>query len=291
MEKMNALTLIITLVVGVILTGALLGPVINDATKTTDTFENERAFYVTNVAPYTMTYADGVLTVNDVVTTLETTTEYSLVFSDAFAVRNYGGSVAKLVTLADITNVSASGSFLTSLEIDEDLHATLTRDSSGTPTVSEFDLEYFWGISPTKTDYVMTTGAKPIYVNGDDSVFTTGRTNVTAWSNTFEVKGSVDDGASAIVIRPPTGITVTDVSVVYEEIGNHDGYAIEEISFKANDTNVTYNRMVAPESVTMDITKPTFDDGERTIIAAIPIMVIVALLMLAVGAIAYRRAD
>ena len=38
MEKMNALTLIITLVVGVILTGALLGPVVNDATATEKTF-------------------------------------------------------------------------------------------------------------------------------------------------------------------------------------------------------------------------------------------------------------
>ena len=44
MEKMNVLTLIITLVVGVILTGALLGPVVSDATKTTETFTNEGYF-------------------------------------------------------------------------------------------------------------------------------------------------------------------------------------------------------------------------------------------------------
>ena len=43
--RTNVLTLIITLVVGIILTGALLGPVISDATETETTFTNEGGFF------------------------------------------------------------------------------------------------------------------------------------------------------------------------------------------------------------------------------------------------------
>lgn len=273
--------LVVTLTIGIIMLGSIMMPVLSDATKTTETYTNESAFYVTNEAPYTLTYADGICTANGEIVNV-TGSEYSLVFSDAFAVRNYGGSMEKLVTLADIPSVSVNNSFLVSLTIDENLHATLVRNISDVESTSEFDVTYFWGITTEKTDYIMTTGAKPIYVLNDDEIFTVGRTNITNWSNTFEVKGSVESGASAVVIRPPTGITITDAEINYSEIDNRNGYAISTITFNANDTPATYNRMVAPAEVTMEIIDPTFDSSERALIMAIPIMVIAALLLLAV---------
>ena len=297
MESKNLLTLAIMLTVGVILAGSLLAPVVSDATKTTDTYENERAFYVTNALPYSMTYTDGVCSINGVEYNPALTSEYSIAFSDKFAVRNYNGAMNRPVTLADISGVSVSNGYLVSLTVDEDLKATIVRDISGTLNTSEFELEYFWGMTPEKTDYVMTKGSTAIYANTTDEIFTIGRSQITAWSNTFEVTGTIESGASVIVIRPPTGITVSDIELNSTQVDNHDGYKIENITFVATvdadstTHDVTYDRMVAPASVTMNIVKPTFDSGERAIINAIPILIIVALVMTAVGALYLKRDD
>ena len=49
MESKNLLTLAITLTVGIILAGAMLMPIINEMTVTTDTFTNEGYFYMDEI--------------------------------------------------------------------------------------------------------------------------------------------------------------------------------------------------------------------------------------------------
>lgn len=291
--------IVLMLVVGTILAGSVLMPILNDATKTTDTFENEGAFYVTNKLPYSMTYTDGVCSINGVEYNPTLTSEYSIAFSDQFAIRNYSGYMNRPVTLADITGVVVGDNYLTSLTVDEDLEATIVRYNTATSTSSTntFNLEYFWGMSPEKTDYVMTKGGTSTYVNSTDDMFTIGRSQISHWSNTFEVTGSIDSGASVVVVRPPTGITVSDIELNYTQVDNHDGYKIQNITFVATidadstTHDVTYDRMVAPASVTMNIVNPTFDSGERAILNAIPIMVVVALVAFAAGAIYLKRDD
>lgn len=288
---------IIGIVVAVIVVSVILIPITEEVTSTTDTYENDGAFYVTNKLPYSMTYSDGVCSINGVEYNPALNSEYSIAFSDQFAVRNYNGFMSRPVTLADISGVAVNDRYLVSLTVDENLNATLVRYNSydDANVTDTFTLEYFWGMSPEKTDNVMTKGGIPTYVNSTDEMFTIGRSQITTWSNTFEVTGSIGSGADVLVIRPPTGITVSDIELNYTQVDNHEGYKIQNITFVAtvdadsSTHDVTYDRMVAPASVTMDITNPTFNSVERAILNVLPIFVVLAILMGIVGLMYFNR--
>jgi len=285
MEKMNALTLIITLVVGVILTGALLAPVIDDATDHTVVYTNSASGESYIFANETVTFSwDGAeyLVNNEPTTPLSNS--YATITSDLVSVRwatagpsimFFDTGVAYQTTTFKLTaaNGSLTGTYST------------TTDSDVAVNVSYETLYY----QDATGSFVMTSGTSPIYLHGNTEIIVNGfNTNIggSGGGRFFLVSGTLDDGLALVA----GGTTYTDYTVNATKISNVDDvYAVTSIVFEnVNGVDVTLNRFIVPATIT---TTEIGFDGSDALLKAIPIMVIVALLMAAVGAIALRRAD
>lgn len=308
MEKMNALTLIITLVVGVILTGALLGPVISDATKTHETFTNTGAFYV-ELDPadeYTIEYdaaeAANKVTIND--TTIDVPNGYTILALDNSILRiqdntlQYKGAGSYIVNIIKC-DLSVSNGTVTGSYYLRDAPTTEVSWPSTTYTKA-------YVASPTQQDYVMTVYNTTSKMTGDSDIFAFGQTGFVTSGSTvlylIKIEGTIDDGVTVSILDRTTGVavstaTVEDLSINKTAVAGYvDLYDLTSITFKAkildtdNWTNVSYSAYIVPSEVTAELSDH-LTPGQISLMGAIPVMVIVALLMAAVGAIAYRRAD
>jgi len=297
MEKMNALTLIITLVVGVILTGALLGPVINDATTTEHKIINTGAYNLTdNDDNYTITYdPTGKFIIGDKEIPFNTLPNDAITIASAkdmllrfqnWAAQSYkvwlfiDGEAARVI--ASNTNTSPvdivfdNGSFSVNA-------ATISASYTSDESVRIFNPD---------GKYTMTIYDQPATVLKDTTVIVgNGTTAVNAWTNRFYIEGTAED----IDITPSSGITVSNVAVNTTEISQYkDAVKLNSITFTATDgtntVDATYNRVIVPIEIDAELSQH-LTPGQISLVGAIPVMVIVALLMTAVGAIAYRRAD
>ena len=297
MEKMNALTLIITLVVGVILTGALLGPVINDATTTEHKIINTGAYNLTdNDDNYTITYdPTGKFIIGDKEIPFNTLPNDAITIASAkdmllrfqnWAAQSYNvwlfidGEAARVI--ASNTNTSPvdivfdNGSFSANA-------ATISASYTSDESVRIFNPD---------GKYTMTIYDQPATVLKDTTVIVgNGTTAVNAWTNRFYIEGTAED----IDITPSSGITVSNVAVNTTEISQYkDAVKLNSITFTATDgtntVDATYNRVIVPIEIDAELSQH-LTPGQISLVGAIPVMVIVALLMTAVGAIAYRRAD
>lgn len=283
MEKMNALTLIITLVVGVILTGALLGPVIEDATTTEKTFENTGYYYMTDVGAdesYTYEFVSSpakAWTVNGETLTFPEGA-YNVLVTDEHFVRSNGqiesSSIASMTVT--VTAESITGTY-TASGVDHDINWTT---------------DGFYGAIPTKDSFVMTNPDATTYVNSDTEVIGFGISNLSGQYPIFHIVGDMEN---VTITSPDSSITISNVAINKTAVdGFIDLYEFESITFDAtkgdNTATITYNRVILPTEVTAELTNH-LTPGQISLMGAIPVMVIVALLMAAVGAIALRRAD
>ena len=308
MEKMNVLTLIITLVVGVILTGALLGPVISDATKTTETFENEGVFNYGVFGPedtYTLVYdntnSDGKITVNGtIVTPLAgvSPTEfksYSVISADNVILRygsNTSGYYMQIIGKdSDGNNVLGGGSCSATIA---DGKISVTYSSSDTTLTKIFDFTEMYGIVPESDQAVLKASASSVYIKGDSELYASGVTTVTTWNNVIHFEGNYTDG---ITISSPNLPSATFSNVTWNITpvsGYIDLYELTSIEFDITyeDTTVhaVYSYFAVPSEITAELSNH-LTPGQISLMGAIPVMVIVALLMAAVGAITLRRAD
>ena len=311
MEKMNALTLIITLVVGVILTGALLGPVVNDATKTEATFTNEGYFYMQKISAedtntYTLTYeydpdavtysytynGDAIDTSNwpaqPLNVTLATDGETWLVragLNEYIGLQGFGTDI----------NGGGHNTWKTVATFEEGtitITYTNSSDVTSTKTGTYTDL---WIYSPTPTDYVMKKADKAAYLLNDSEYLAMGVTSMSAWNTVIQITGTVEDFTATIVYPPNLTTTVTNKAIDSETVSGYNGLnSLDKLTFTINDgttsVNATYSYFIVPAEVTSELTNH-LTPGQISLMGAIPVMVIVALLMAAIGAIALRRAD
>ena len=306
MEKMNILTLIITLVVGVILTGAMLGPVISDATKTTETFTNDGAFYVeldpteTYTIEYDNTIANDTITVNGTAITLDR--DYTLVALENAILRfnvgnhklDWNGNGSYLANMNKLSLSFANGSITGTY--------TSTGDATAWPTMT---YNKIYVISPTEQPLIMSDYSVPVKVKGDSELVAFGRTvlNDEGTNKQFlvQIEGTINDGVNVTISNVSSGVdigaVITDLSINSTPVqGYNDLYTLTSITFKAatteggQTTNVTFSAYIVPTEVTAELTNH-LTPGQISLMGAIPVMVIVALLMAAVGAIALRRAD
>lgn len=276
--KNNLLTLIITLVVGVILAGSLLAPVVADARTITSTevnYTNDSTLFKMASADETATIslASGTVTLNGAEVTK--TSNSNILLSDAFSVDQilYQGNWLTRAWYKDSIALSYPTAFDLTFE-NGTVTGTVTSGGNTNDINDTYTYLYYADAAGNFTQISNTFG--DIYVNSTKDIILAGLyytgSNSTTYSyidGNFELEGDYtgsvdfDTESVGIDIVKVTGITVT----------------IGEETF-------TPYRFLIPSEVTGHT-----ETSISSLLGVIPIMVIVAILMLAVGAIAYRRAD
>jgi len=294
MEKMNALTLIITLVVGVILTGALLGPVINDATTTEHKIINTGAYNLTdNDDDYTISYdPTGKFVIGDKEIPFNTLPADAITIASAkdmlLRFQNWAAQSYNLWLFIDGKSplVIASSSSPSAVEVTFDDGALTTNTTIEETYTSDDSVRIF---NPDGK-YTMTIYNQPATVLKDTTVIVgNGTTQVNAWTNRFYIEGTAED----IEVTPATGITVSNVTVNTTAISTYkDAVKLDSVTFTATDgdntVNATYNRVIVPIEIDAELSQH-LTPGQIALLGAIPVLVIVALLVVAVGVVARRN--
>ena len=295
MEKNNVLTLIITLIVGIILAGSLLMPVLTDATTTERTFTNDGYFRMDKVTDGNLTFnwdydEPTKIVVNDetIEYTNDSGNEISVVCSNTFYLRIRDNN-ASFIYNGPGGNVIADST-------GESLTVTITENSgtvtNGTDTKNFTNVGDIYHIS-NSGDYAMKKSNEAAYLNEDSEIFIRGMSRIGIHYVSFIVNGNINDGATVL----GSDVTISDISMnATADNAYKDLYKFNDITFDAvftgetTPTHVTYNYVVVPYQVTSELSQH-LTPGQISLLGAIPVMVIVALLMAAVGAIALRRAD
>lgn len=293
--------IVLTLVVGTILAGSVLMPVLNDATTTERTFVNEGAFNYGIFTPddeYTLTYtqATGELIVNDVVVPSfdALNKAYSIVATDNYLARygyNSGGYYLQHIGYVG-NNLFADGGVTATITISGgDLSITWVKADNTTVTKTVTFTEMY-AIVPTADAAVMKAAADQVYIKGDSELYASGLTTITNWTNIFHFEGTYNDG---ITISSPSfpDATYDNITWNIEPVAGYvDLYKLTSIEFDItnNDTvtHATYSYFGVPSEVTAELSQH-LTPGQIALVSAVPVLVIVALLVVAVGIVARRN--
>lgn len=323
--KTNTLALAITLTIGVILTGALLVPVLNSTTEVERTFTNEGYYTMDAVTDSTVRVIEWDKSTPDTITIdgepfdmsfVTVNNSYTLIGSDSTILRYINVSTAKGVMIFSNDSNAAYVSFNTGSAEAAGTKATITLENNSlsfvtdgtTPinkTVSDIGNDAF-AINPDATgEYVvvMKQSNVPAYVLGDSTIRFMG-ISVASGPGGIGIYGvgNLTDGMELTTIY--TNNTTTDVTYSSptptdaKVNGFNNLYTLDKYTFTISYSDdgtpktydATYSYFLVPAEVTAEKSQH-LDSGEIAILNALPILVIVALLMVAVGAIAYRRAD
>lgn len=287
--------LCITLVVGIILAGSILMPVLNHATEVERTFTNEglwrmSAFEEGDV--WEMSEA-GVWTLNGEPAITTDNSNSSVIIGDDWTIRGTGAIYGH--TIYNVTPATVT--------------VTVGDDSTSVNSGTISNVNGF-GVNP-EGNYLMTEYNKPVYIKGDTSItsiYATGYTNVATYGVVIHIEGSVNDGVTVTCstinnTSALSNFTVSNLVVDAPAVeGYNDLYKLKGITFTldfdytAGGTtthktgDVSYSSYVVPYEVTAERTVH-FTSGENALINAIPIMVIIALVVAAAGAIYIGRKD
>lgn len=285
--EMKILAIAITAVVVITVLAGVLMPVLADATETEKTYTNDGVFLMTDdPTNYTLEYkgVDGELWVNGEFlmrfTDLPNST-WTLISTPEYVIRMQGASNNYTCWL---TSVSGTNTYVAQ---NTTASATITVTGS-TMKVGNTTVDYtgeFRGIAKNG-DYVMTSTGGFIVSDKDTIIIGNGTTTVTHWYDAFYIIGTIDD----INVYSSDSITVSDVQVNADAINGFNGSVVNNITFTATDgtnsVDAVYDRVIVPAEVTIEkIVR--FTDGQNAIFAAIPIMVIIALLI-AIVAMVFR---
>ena len=285
--------IVMALVVGIILAGSVLMPVLNDATKTSDTFQNSGSglyAYISENDTYTLTWSyDNPTKVIVNGQELNAVAGNEALAMGDFCVRmqpTSSGYVQYIAPSGNVTsNASDSATFSMSYE-----NGTLTIiGKSGTETLTT---DGFYALSPSG-NYTMKATTTAAYMNADTPLLVMGITSVgSQWNTGFMVTGTVTDytveqwnGTTEFVISDETSdITKVD--------GYKDLYTLKQFQWKVDNSGtpqtVTYNYFLVPTTVSGELDNH-LNPAEIAIMNAIPVMVIIALLIVAVGVVARRN--
>lgn len=282
----NIFVMIITLTVGVILAGALLAPVIDDATNHTEILHNDvgqptdRPYTFADDSPVTFGYdADGYYVNGEHFSQLGA--NYATITSDGIVLRqgSGGGSLAAYVPSLDKSYVppysfTANNGTITGTVIVNDEETTIT---------ASYTYLYY---QDADGDYVMTgANSSNFYLLKDTEYYCSGY-NTSLGSGTarwFFMSGSIEDGFTFKY----GANTVTDYTVNATQLEQYEEevYEVTSIVFHVSESlDITVNRGIAPAEIV--VTK-IHDNGLDDIFSVIPI---VAILVLVVAAMSYLMA-
>ena len=277
--------IVITLVVGIILAGSVLMPVLNDAKKTigdevtytNGTIGTYRLAETDEDLTITMTKGSGTWTIDINGDSFQTTNDgnLNLLYSDAIVITknnsgdgltiNYNGVASTNSTTKEIIFSDGTVKFD---EVVNDTHTTY------------YEGAYSWVYLPDTTGiYVNHTGTEAFYVKSIDDVIMGGA----YISGENDCQYSFHDGELKTTWEGETSITY-DMELVD---GTTDIYKVSNVLIHIGDESFTPYRYLTPASVTGH----EASGASYSLLGAIPVMVIVALIMGAVAMIVVKRND
>lgn len=300
------ISIVLTLVVGIILAGSVLVPVLDDATATEKTFDNRDGalfqldkFDETTEYSFEWVYTDPThATVNNETVTLSGATV--ICATDSFIIR-YGQDSSNgyyLQSVGSGLGVYGNENVKTTLTISVSsgtLTAIVANEGSD-PTSKTASITEGYGIV-ANGGYVMKASNQAAYVLADSPIVAMGLTSLDGvWSNMFQIVGNVEGVEVTQIYPTPATYTISNVAVNTESSASYiDLYELQSITFDAtlvsDNTTVhacTYNYFIVPAEVTAELSEH-LTPGQIALMGAIPVLVIVALLVVAVGVVARRN--
>ena len=294
--KTNVLTLIITLVVGIILAGSLLVPILNDAAQATYTIENEgtpfKLISEEDSPSITISKVDDAIVIESDGETV-TNPDFSL-FGAATVVYGEAGFIrlnpaGQLRGFADnFYGVNVTDTVSVTITFSGD-NAIMTPSSGTAKTVPLKPTAYIGNGT-----YVQTTSP---YINDTSTIYLAGNTNYDGVTHYISYVGyGVTDELSTTTVYSDLGEDVTVESLSHTTNSSKittNLYKLNNIQFTATDNNdreysATFSFLLAPKEIVYN--NPGYvGAGSAALVAAIPVLVIVALLVVAVGAVARRN--
>ena len=284
--RTNLLSLIITLVIGVILTGALLAPVISDASKTTETFTNDGITTMNTLADGDVWQRDSTAntwTFNGDAITTPNNGSFVVVTNNTF-VRDTGqirgttatGNPTDTKVTVGTTSLSLNGT---------GLNGTAPTYTGGYGATSEGSF--------VLSKYLANRTNDNLYVLGNGEIFGTDVIVVGTAMVMIHAEGTISEGvevsAAAVYNQSITDLSITNEVVDVEAIDGYNNlYNFKEITYTVSgtvgDDTVTAEGSISCVVVDKEITAELsnhLSSAEIAIMAARPILVIVALVFIA----------
>lgn len=301
----------IAAVIGIIVLGSVLMPILDDSTATTDTFTNEGYLpylKITSNDSYSMSFdvsSPNKATVNGEEYTIwkdgDGNRNISIIMiPDVGIVRyNHGPNAADFVSVQGIGFGLTNGSFSFTYE-----NGSYTMTYGTTTQTNTADVIYAIGNGGS---FVLKNSNEKSYVVEDSEIFGMGVTTVLAWNNGFQIEGSnfqMEGNADNIDISTfSTGTASFEISNVADDLtavsGHEELFTISKVTFTATGTplsgdpvsvDATYSYFLVPNEVTAE-RSVHFTDGQNAIFAAMPVMIILAILLGVVALVIRSRMD
>lgn len=292
-DEQSITKLAISLIVAVIVVGCVLIPVINDTTKTTDTFQNSGNglySYISAEDTYTLTWSydnPTKVTVNGEELSAVSGNE-ALAMGD-FCVRMQPSATGYVQYISPDGNVTSNASDSATFSMTYEDGTLTVVGKSGTVTA---ETDGFYALNPTG-DYTMKATTTTAYMNANTPLLVMGITVVgSQWNTGFMVSGTVTD-YEASQWNGTTQFTISDeTSDIAKVDGYKDLYTLKQFQFKVDNNGtpqtVTYNYFLVPTTVSGELDQH-LTAGEIAIMDAIPFLIIAALVVMAAGAIYFKR--
>lgn len=303
----------IAAVIGIIVLGSVLMPIMNDATATTDTFTNDGYYrmaaldsestyklYWDHTKPYEVTVND-----TDVFSLagLQNYQAVTLIGSDKFTLRFFSVSDNPRVQLYGGTGYGFGGASVTS---GTDMTVIVSAGSITITTNAAESPLNITNVLPDKAyaiikdgDYTMKKAGSDAYVLKDSSIMVIcGLTESSGVSAAVYGEGTVEDGMDYVLFRPAADsdtAVFSNESISYTDVEDHVGLAkVSSINFSVTVTAGTvspiYTYFIVPYEVTAE-RAVHFTDGQNAIFAAIPVLIILAVLLGVVALVIRSRMD
>lgn len=278
--------------VGILVVTAFL-PMIQETTRSTDTFTNEglwRMKEIENGDEWSFTSSPFGWECNDVAQTGISSLGWNGMCGDTWLIRANGqargpeisGNAVTLTAVADEINITFEG-----------VSGTLVYPISG------------YGIDDTG-DYLLSSFTTPTYVLDDSTIYATGISAVGEIGVVIHIEGTIKDGFTFNVMdnRNTSNISnveVSDINVISEKVTGYTNlYKLTSISATISVDNtvegvttpqtgtVTYSSYVVPYEVTAELSVHP-DSALATIINLLPLIAVIGLFMFLVAEFLYTR--
>ena len=298
---------IVATIVALVIVVVCAIPIISESVDPNDTFKNEGSFELTYNQPDSITLewdhtVPGTITVNDEAITMPTLTNgesRTVLCGDDWIIRyGYGTSLGgNYIQWYPSTGASITASVNNGLDlvVTCDSGTVTVTDTATTPNTATASYTYFYCVA-NDGDYVMKNGSETVYVTGDTTVYAMGLTNVGTYTSTgIKIEGTIDDGMTWSVFRGNAEYTFSDEEIHYTEVGGYIGlYSLESMTatVTAGDQSVdaVYSYFIVPSEISAE--KAVHADSSVTsILSVIPVMMVLAILIGAVGMFIKTRRD
>ena len=284
----------IAAVIGIIVLGGVLMPILDDATATTDTFTNDGYARMSEtdeetVITWTPSVDRTIINVNGEPYSLSVfpktfNTSYSIAFADDFILRVYmdgvGPSNIQIWQSGYRNGASSSSSYTATFTISS---STLSYNS-GAPDATTSTYTHSGGyfcVDPNG-DYIMKPQGSAAYVLEDSSVIYAG--GISGFGNSvlagLYFEGTVGDYTFTPML---SGVTVDNVQTDYTDVSGYVGLiSLLKITFdttyNSDVVSQTYSYFLVPYEVVAE-RSVHFTDGQIAIFSVMPLMIIVAILL------------